>query len=200
MGSGAERPLGWAGQVQGGFQKEVGFVELFATLEVTCVGMMPQAEEWKVGGWEEVQNTLCTEACGPPRACSTNSQAAQHDKGTDTRPTAGDSDKPGLRLWSRPLPVPKLLPCSPNPRLSLVCQMLRALWYPGLSSSVPWILHLPWASHARWMLLISAQIPRLVSPSLSCRAVGCSQLTPFQRLLLADGRHVTWSFLGGSEQ
>lgn len=40
MGSGAEKPLGWAGQVQGGFQKEVGFVELFATLEVTRVGMM----------------------------------------------------------------------------------------------------------------------------------------------------------------
>lgn len=44
MGSRAEKPLGWAGQVQGGFQKEVGFVELFATLEVTRVGMMPQAD------------------------------------------------------------------------------------------------------------------------------------------------------------
>lgn len=70
MGSGAERPLGWAGQVWGGFQEEAAFGILLARLEVTCVGMMPGPERGVEGGqgWGQAQNILYTEAYGLPKS------------------------------------------------------------------------------------------------------------------------------------
>lgn len=166
-----------AGQVWGGFQEEAASGELFATLEVTRVGMMPrQREKWKVDRAGErsgasfaqrpealperldtARLTNVTEGGWDP-ARRRGGPGAQPSGLLGRQLAGGDPHAPGLRLQSQ-----------------AVCALRAWDSTPALGAGQP----------LQQVLLVPAPAPRLVSPARGCPS---------------EGRHVTWGTWRGSEQ